>query len=130
MSPSSLQRRPTLLPLPTFNLPFVHLHAPALAFVLLREHVLVLPASQVLLVRLALKDSSVQRASLVLRNARLVIRAFRDPVVAWFLKLKTRRARVTVLMDCVGVTDNVLAIRAGSTLPMGRRVLNVRQVSF
>ena len=33
-------------------------------------------------------------------------------------------------MDNVGVTDNVLAIRAGSTLPMGQHVLNVRQVSF
>ena len=130
MSPSSHQRCPSLLLLPTFNRPFVRLHALALAFVPLPEHVLVLLASQVLPVRPALKDSSVQRASLVLRDARLVIRAFQDPVSAWFLKLKTRRARVTVLTDSVGVTDNVLAILVGSTLPMGRRVLNVRQVSF
>ena len=85
MSPSFHQKRLSPSPLPTFNRPFVRLHARALVFALLPEHVFVLQASQVPPVRPALKDSLVQRASLVLRDARIVIRAFQDPAFAWFL---------------------------------------------
>jgi hypothetical protein len=98
----------------------------ALALVIdILQYAHVLVDSAVRNVSPALRDSSVQLVSLVLRIARNVIRACQDQVVAWILQ---PQRSVIVRMDVVVLMESVLASLAGAHLAMEQNVLSVCKV--